>query len=107
MKRTIPVLDVERALPSLSKLALEHFVNRNPHWRGAEWADALDQLDNSDANLEVTEPIWEQLNRQGFITDENRKYVTLCILTALWACGPPVAADVKSLVRHVMKEAKS
>jgi hypothetical protein len=46
-------------MPEASAMALNRFTTLNPHWQGAHWDDCLDTLMDADANLEVTEPLWE------------------------------------------------
>ena len=99
---SIPELDVERALPAQSAAALATFVGANPHWRGAEWADCLSALYDCDANLEVTEPIYEQLTKTGFVTEDTGRYVTRCTLTLWWATGHVTADEVETAVNTVM-----
>lgn len=78
---SIPELDVQRALPEVSDKALAKFLTVNPNWRGAEWADCLSVLCDSDSNLEVSEPLWEALSADGFITDDTRRFITPVTLT--------------------------
>ena len=102
---TKALLAVERVLSVQSDLALARFVALNPHQRGIAWADALDMLDDSDSNLEYTEPVWEALDARGFITDETRLYVNLVALTLLWASDeghPPSPFDVEGAVTTVL-----
>jgi hypothetical protein len=70
-------------MPSVSNLALQNFVEVNPHWRGAHWSDVLDTLRDSDANLDVTEPEYEY--HEGKLPPEALKFVTLVTLTLYWA----------------------
>lgn len=56
-----PCLAIEAAMTEEQRQAfLGRFYRLNPHWRGARVADILDELDNADANLEVTEPFFER-----------------------------------------------
>lgn len=101
----IPELDVQRALPVQSDLALAYFTTVNPSWRGAEWADCLSVLVDSDSHLEVTEPVWESLNAIGFINDENRRYITPVTITLLRSTQdhtPPSPFDVQGAVTAVL-----
>ena len=52
---------VAKAMPVHSALALANMVHRNPHYNGAAWEDCLDILMDCDANLEVTESMYEAL----------------------------------------------
>jgi hypothetical protein len=79
------LLAVQAALPVESGQALATFVTANPHWRGAQWADVLDVLADSDSNLEVTEPMWDGLEAAGALTEARRPYITLVTLTLLYA----------------------
>jgi hypothetical protein len=103
-------LDVQAALPVESDMALSNFVEINPNYRGAEWADVLDILGDADANLEVTEPIWEALEavsnhgmpvvRGQAVPTHLITYVTLTLLYAHKT--PPSAFDVEGKCEAVM-----
>jgi len=60
-QQTRMLLDIEELLSDHSKKALEHFVETNPHYRGAHWADALDIMLEADAHVGLTEAIYEDL----------------------------------------------
>lgn len=99
-----PELAVELALPEQSAAALAHFIQRNPHYNGAGWADCLEVLYDSDASLEITEPIWEELVDQGFVTDDTGPYVGRVTLTLWWADNrrAPTADEVSAAVLTAM-----
>lgn len=78
-------LDTERALPAESAAALATFVRLNPHYQGAGWADCLEVLADSDSHLDVTEPLWEQIDHDLV---PPGGYLTRIILTLLYAGGP-------------------
>jgi hypothetical protein len=48
-------------MPKESADALALFTQVNPHWRGAGWDDCLAILLDSDSNLEVTEPMYDDI----------------------------------------------
>lgn len=103
----MPELVIERVLSVQSDLALDKFVELNPHMRGATWADVLSVLDDGDAHLAVTEPIYEALHKTGFVRrlgKANGRYITLVTLTLLWANTnrPPSPFDVEGAVRTVL-----
>jgi len=78
-----PTLIVETHMPGTSRLALRNFTRVNPHWRGAQWSDVLDTLQDSDSNLEVTEPEYEY--QEGKLDERSLSLVTLMTLTLYWA----------------------
>lgn len=51
---------VLRNMPEESDRALLRFTEKNPHWRGAHWDDCLEVLFETDGDLEVTEPLYEE-----------------------------------------------
>ena len=77
------LLLVEKQMPIMSKKAVERFVLTNPHLEGIHWADALDMLSDADANLEVTEPVYETL--ESLVSAQERPYINLVTLTLHWA----------------------
>lgn len=97
----IPELDVMRALPEQSARALARFTTINPSYRGADWSDCLSVLCDSDANLEVTEPLWEALDDEGYINDDNRRFITPVTLTFYYAGDTPNLENVKQGVAAV------
>jgi hypothetical protein len=55
-----PVSAVTRALTEAQRDAIvERFTALNPHYRGAECADILDELAESDSDLGQTEPFFD------------------------------------------------
>lgn len=46
-------------LPQLSQSAINQFVVRNPHYRGAGWDDVLEIIMDADADLQWTTPLEE------------------------------------------------
>ena len=103
-------LDVQSALPVESDLALANFVAINPHYNGAQWADVLDILGDADANLEVTEPVWEALEavsthgmpvvRGQAVPTHLITYVTLTLFYAYKT--PPSPFDVEGKCEAVL-----
>lgn len=66
-------------MPDECSKALARFIDWNLAWRGAGWDDCLDRLMDSDAHLEITEPIHE-------ILDSDRpRLVSAVAITLLWA----------------------
>lgn len=63
------LLICDRLSAANRKAIVERFCAINPHWRGAEAADIIDELDNNDSNLVEVELAWErfpQLRLPGF-----------------------------------------
>ena len=58
---------VRECMPAESAAALATFTRINAHFRGAEWDDCLDIMLDADANLEVTEPIYEALQDSDYL----------------------------------------
>jgi hypothetical protein len=58
-----PLRWVRERMPEECGKAIARFVIRNPHWQGAGWDDALDVLMDSDSHLEITEPLWDVVDR--------------------------------------------
>lgn len=100
----IKELDVMRALPDESALALDRFITINPSYKGADWSDCLSVLCDSDSNLEVSEPLWEELDAEGFIDDLRRPYITPVILTLYYADPSelPLAIQVRIATNMVL-----
>jgi hypothetical protein len=98
---TKQLLAVERVLSVESAKALENFIAFNPRQRGAHWADVLDILDDSDSNLEVTEPLYEALRDKFDGTD--RRYIGLVALTLFYANKQaPTPAEVEAAIATIM-----
>ena len=53
---------VAKAMPVHADRALRKFVAHNRGFDGAAWEDVLDRLRDEDANLAVTEPMYEALS---------------------------------------------
>jgi hypothetical protein len=98
-------LDVQVALPVESDLALANFVAINPHYNGAQWADVLDILGDSDSHLEVTEPIYERLvaaRKAGRCPAHPPHLIVYVTLTLLYAHKrPPSPFDVEGKIEAV------
>jgi hypothetical protein len=94
---TKQLLLVQEKMAVLAEAALSTFVSRNPHYNGAQWADVLEVLDDSDSNLDVVEPVIEVLWEE--MTEEQRPYIRLVTLTLLYATqGAPTVEQVKSQI---------
>jgi hypothetical protein len=95
------LLAVERVLSVESAKALENFLTLNPRQRGAHWADVLDILDDSDSNLEVTEPLWDALGER--FDGEQRRYINLVALTLFYANKlAPTPAEVEAAIATIL-----
>ena len=70
-----------------SRAALERFITFNPSYNGAQWADVLDILLDSDSHLDITEPLWDELADQ--VTDEQRPYIPMVAVTLHWTSPGP------------------
>lgn len=64
---TDPVLAIAGALtlPQCQTIMFR-FTTANPHWRGATVADILDALDDSDSDLDQTEPFFEATEAENW-----------------------------------------
>jgi hypothetical protein len=51
------VVAVEKALPEESAQALANFLEVNPRWDGAHWADVLEVMMDADAHLSLVEKV--------------------------------------------------
>jgi hypothetical protein len=80
------VLAIQRVMNVHSAAALKNFLVANKHMRGAEWADVLAILWDSDANLDITEPLWDELV-PGLISraDVRSRLITPVALTLHYA----------------------
>jgi hypothetical protein len=86
---------VARMMPEECALALDRFVRVNPSYNGANWEDCLDILLDSDAHLEVTEPIYEEI---GALYEDKSSFVAV---TLLWAYGGvPTADEVRAVLQR-------
>jgi len=61
MHSTDICLAIQKYLPKRAEGALHHFVKTNPHMDGAQWADALHLMVESDAHCDLTEAIYGDL----------------------------------------------
>ncbi len=66
--------------------ALDRFTRENIHWKGAEIADVLDALADSDSYLDVVEPMHE---RAGVAVPEEG-LLRACTLATVLIEGPAV-----------------
>lgn len=82
---------VRHNMPEECTLALSRFVRVNPSYNGANWEDCLDILLDSDSHLELTEPLWDEMDG-----DPLSSYVGV---TLLWAYGgEPTAEEVRAVL---------
>ena len=96
-------LDVQAALPIESDMALSNFVDINPAYRGAEWADVLDIIGDADAHLELTESVQEAFEAAGRTGPYPRHLVAYVVYTLLYAHKtPPSPFDVEGKVDAVL-----
>ena len=95
------LLTVEKMMPEQSAQALDTFTTINPSYEGAGWADCLDVLADTDARLDITEPIYEAL--EGRATEAQRPYIGLIALTLLFTADerPPTPDEVWEWVEKV------
>jgi len=77
------VLTVQRVLARESDLALTNFVAAHPNYRGAHWADVLDDLHNADAYCGDSEGTYDALKDN--VPSELRPYIVLVALTLNFA----------------------
>jgi len=94
MDRTGILLAVQKYMPARSVGALKHFVETNPHYKGAQWADALDVLLEHDAHCELTQAIYDDLRIVVPIGTEG--WILPVFLTMLYNNKglPPYATEV-------------
>jgi hypothetical protein len=105
MDDTERVLAVQAALPIDSDLALSHFIQGNPRWEGAQWADALDYLLNADALIRVTDSMFESLDHmQRQWGMDGRRLIAPVALTLFFAYPErsPAPFDVEAKVWTVL-----
>lgn len=78
-------LRIEAAMAADERAAfLRNFTGVNPHWQGAQVADVLAELDNTDANLDFVEPMYEA--HEG---DTDRpELIGSAVRAVLWSQGP-------------------
>src|SRR5262245_21128082 len=76
---------VMKHMPAESAKALTTFLQINPRWEGAKWDDCLDVLLDSDSNLEVTEPVYEELDAEGFTAKTHPGLISAVTLTCFYA----------------------
>jgi hypothetical protein len=70
-------------MPDESSAAFRNFVTVNPRWNGADWMDCLDALLDSDSHLELTEPLYEQAEDEGW--QPYLELVCPIAITLLWS----------------------
>jgi hypothetical protein len=75
-----------RLTPAERAEIVRRFTLANPHWRGAEAADILEALYDSDSNLDRTEPFFEA--HPDLIIDG----AGIAARALIW-CGREVTAD--------------
>lgn len=85
---------VRTHMPDESALALDKFLETNPHMRGAGWDDCLDRLIDGDAYLNITEPIHERSD------SPQPSLVTAVALTMLYA-SREFAVDYNDIQRVI------
>jgi hypothetical protein len=93
-ERTEYLLGIERYMPRESDLALTYFVQLNPKYDGAKWADCLDVLLETDAHLDVTEPTYEAL--KPIVPIGTEPWILPITMTLLYAHkgAPPYTVEV-------------
>jgi hypothetical protein len=81
-------IEIERAMSEEERAKLlEQVVIRNPHMRGAQVADVLDESYNADHFLSLTEPFWESDEGQLIARSASirlRHLVAIALLAAGW-----------------------
>lgn len=88
-------LAVERAMTDEQRQRfLQHFFAANPSWRGAQVADVLSEMDNTDANLTVVERLLED--------NADLPPAAATVIRALYWAGPDVTVEA---VRDLLKRA--
>jgi hypothetical protein len=93
MRDTSNLLDIQKYMPIQSQAALNYFVELNANYKGAHWADILDNLNESDCHLEIVEPIYEAV--KPFLMIEELPMVSLVTYTLLYANnGAPPYSDM-------------
>jgi hypothetical protein len=88
----------EKFMPAFAERALANFIQVNPNWKGASWADCLQPLDDSDSNLEVTEPEYDWQVHQLGVNSGAIKFVNVVSLTLYWAF-PTIPLDHERVSR--------
>lgn len=96
-----PLIAIEKALPrSLRDIFLSNWFALNPQHRGAQVADVLEQLVDSDSNLEVTEPL---LAKWSNASEVARSLLRPAILALYYIYGePPTQTEALALAVDAM-----
>jgi hypothetical protein len=81
--RTDILLAIQRHFPKESSAALEYFTQLNTNARGADWADALEMLCESDAHCDITEMVYDDL--RPLVPMDNLGYIVPITLTLIYA----------------------
>lgn len=92
--RTDILLAIQRHFPKESLDALAYFTELNTNARGADWADALDMLLESNAHCDITDMVYEDLRPMVPLGDIP--YIAPMTLTLMYAKRglPPFSAII-------------
>jgi hypothetical protein len=86
-------LIISRALTGKQRAAIvKRFTALNPSWVGAKAADILDELDQADSDLEVTEPFWETH------PDLDGTGLGIAARALIWSGTPLTRPNIRALV---------
>lgn len=98
MSKGFEMLDVEAALTMEEKTTfLDRMTARNPGWRGAHVADLLDVMDDSDAHIDIVEPLCEAHPDEWTKTHSYAAQVACVLLYPT----RPIWADVTAIVDRI------
>jgi hypothetical protein len=99
--RTDKLLTIQRLLPAESQQALSYFVELNSKMDGADWADALDMLCETDSHCDITDHIYEEC--KAFVPIDGLEFVVPLTITMIYSRRgtPPFFQQVAYLVGYV------
>jgi hypothetical protein len=106
MTRTVDwSLAIQRALTDEeTKAFLDRWASLNPHWRGAQVADVLEVLWDSDSHLDLVEPRWERLMAADDADEDAARIDCLAALVVIYIDGEYATVDeakIASIVGRV------
>lgn len=93
-------LEVQQTLVALEKEVafLNWFYELNPRWCGGTVADVLSALEDADAHLDVTEPIYKELSHRCSVCE----LIVPCTYALIYSeRKPPTPAEVMDLMNEV------
>lgn len=77
------LLGIQKYMPQQAERALKYFVELNPNMQGAQWADVLDNLIESDSHLDIIEDMYEY--SKPYVTVDEFAWFRPIILTLTYS----------------------